>query len=103
MNQNKVKVKEYKSWRKFVADYHIWTPALDNACKIAEKQGYSKANKSILPEKIKLKDALKECISKLEVCRNLLDAHVDATLDLTETLAKCKILLTDNTDENDKR
>lgn len=102
MNTDKAKEKSYKSWRKFVADYHIWTPELDNACKIAEKQGYSKANKSILPEKIKLKDALKECISKLEVCRSLLDAHVDATLDLTEILAKYKILLTDNTEKNEK-
>lgn len=103
MGKDKSEEKSYKSWRKFVADHRIWTPMLGKACKIAEKQGYNKAKKSLFSEKIKTQAAFKECISKLEVCRNLLDAHVDATLDLTETLAKSKILLTDNTEENDKR
>lgn len=88
------KAKEYNSWRKFISDYQIWTPALDKACKIAERQGFNKENKDLSTQLTAYKEALREiveCTNDMENAKTDLEYNIRSA-ERKITIAKAKKL-----------
>lgn len=75
-NEELEKLRKYNTWRKFVSDLKIWTPVLEEACKIAEKQGYDRAIKDQSDILTQYKEALRELV---ELAPAVIDPSVAET------------------------